>query len=81
MEEIQIFQFAVLQVKRNRKVSFIPYCLEMRVCRYKAGDAVAQSYFSTTSHILLLTYLPVCDFCFAQIHLTKGYPCVTTLTW
>lgn len=43
-------------------------------------DAVVQSDLSTMSYIHLFTYLPICDFCFGQIHLSKGCSCVTTLT-
>lgn len=43
MEEIQIFRFAVLHIKRSRKESciFIHYCLEVCMCCYKAGDATS----------------------------------------
>lgn len=88
MEEIQIFRFAVLQVKRNRKESciFIPYCLETCVCCYKAGDtasmlsksdAVAVTQLTAMLYVLLFTCLPICDTCFGQIFFTRGPSYVT----
>lgn len=88
MEEIQIFRFAVLQVKRNRKESciFIPYCLETCVCCYRAGDtasmlsksdAVALTQLTAMLYVLLFTCLPICDTCFGQICFTKGPSYVT----
>lgn len=89
MEKIQIFRFAVLQVKRNRKEScvFIHNCLEIYMCCGKAGDTT--SIFSSQMQWHkpeslphnIFSYLPFCDFHFGHIHLTKGSSYVTALAW
>lgn len=70
MEKIQIFRFAVLQVKRNRKEScvFIQNCLKISMCCGKAGDTT--SIFSSQmqwhkTELLphnIFSYLHICLF-------------------